>query len=239
MKIIDRNKDFYDFLAHQTNSDEDIVFDRRGSILLTKDILCKTINEGSGSSIIVNGKTFLNPIPPDNSFSLIFKDKKPEPPFYITILTAGFTFFIIKWTHLKYENSSSNHFYNSSLIDFKMELLCTVKWYDYSGPPLCLYRAHSRQYSIAKMTKDDWLKANFANITFCPFFKNQPDKVFPILNNAGFASIIQPEEIYMGIEEYLLALKNDKPAESFGLTDVDKIVNHGFDKKTSFRNVKN
>lgn len=29
--------------------------------------------------------------------------------------------------------------------------------------------------------------------------------------------------------------KNDRNCESTGLTDSEKIVNHGFDKKTSFR----
>ena len=31
--------------------------------------------------------------------------------------------------------------------------------------------------------------------------------------------------------------KNDRNCESTGLTDCEKIVNHGFDKKTSFRNM--
>ncbi len=238
MKIIDKNKDFYDFWAYQPDSDEETVFDRRGSIMLTKGTLCKTINEGSGAGRFVNGEFVPIPMYPYHDFIFDFKNKEAKSPFFIIALAAGFTFSIIKWTNLKYENSDPIRFYVSPLLDFDMELVCTVKWYEYSGSPLCLYVPSSSQYVIPKMTVDDWKNANFSNISFRPFFETQSDTVFPILANAGFASIIQPEAIYRGIEEYLLAEKNDKPVESIGLTDVDKAVNHGFDKKTSFRNMK-
>ena len=58
-----------------------------------------------------------------------------------------------------------------------------------------------------------------------------------ILKNIGIPSLIPPEQIYYGMETYLFSLKNDKNCESKGLTDSEKIVNHGFDKKTSFRNM--
>jgi hypothetical protein len=35
MKIIDRNKDYYDYLSHVYGVDGNIAFDRRGSVLLT------------------------------------------------------------------------------------------------------------------------------------------------------------------------------------------------------------
>ena len=60
---------------------------------------------------------------------------------------------------------------------------------------------------------------------------------FYILKNIGIPAMISPEKIYYGMETYLFSLKNDKDCESTGLTDCEKIVNHGFDKKTSFRNM--
>lgn len=63
-----------------------------------------------------------------------------------------------------------------------------------------------------------------------------PDE-FDILKNIGIPSIIPPKQIYYGMETYLFSLKNDQNCESKGLTDFERIVNHGFDKKTSFRNM--
>jgi len=34
LRIIDKNKDYYDYLAHQVDSDDGVTFDRRGSIPL-------------------------------------------------------------------------------------------------------------------------------------------------------------------------------------------------------------
>lgn len=42
---------------------------------------------------------------------------------------------------------------------------------------------------------------------------------------------------FRSTETYLFSLKNNKNYESKGLTDFEKIVNHGFDEKISFRNM--
>ena len=71
-----------------------------------------------------------------------------------------------------------------------------------------------------------------ANVLFMPLC----DKTkIPILSQTGIPAVIQPEQIFLGIEEYLSSKSNDRSMESEGLTDVDKAVNHGFDKRTSFR----
>ena len=40
MRIIDKNTDYYDYLQ---DSEDTLVFDRRGSYLLTKDRLCEVL----------------------------------------------------------------------------------------------------------------------------------------------------------------------------------------------------
>ena len=49
MRIIDKNKDYYDYLAHQVDSDDGVTFDRRGSIPLRHEdffnILSKHVKE--------------------------------------------------------------------------------------------------------------------------------------------------------------------------------------------------
>jgi hypothetical protein len=60
----------------------------------------------------------------------------------------------------------------------------------------------------------------------------------PILKDTFIAKFIHPEDIYYSIEEFISSKKNDIDTESKGLTDKEKVINHGFDTKSSFRNVK-
>ncbi len=231
MKIIDRNSDYYDYLWQQ-NGDDEVVFDRRGSVLLSKQTLCDAINCGDGCYRIVNGKKRFIPLLPYNFFPW---EKKNGEPFFLFVLAAGFNFFVIKLSFLRYEENTN------LLIDFSMELICSRKWYEYKGEPLNLYTVDSKAFAVDKLSAEEWRKANLSNCNFCPLLNLSGELErcpIPILRDAGFASIIPPEEIYCGIDEYLLASKNDVNAESAGLSDADKAVNHGFDKRTSFRNVK-
>ena len=50
------------------------------------------------------------------------------------------------------------------------------------------------------------------------------------------ADFIEPLDIYLAIEEYFsLEREASERRESIGLTNDDKITNHGFDTKISFR----
>ena len=58
----------------------------------------------------------------------------------------------------------------------------------------------------------------------------------PILKACGIASCVNPEDIYHSIEEYFsLEKQSQERTESVGITDKERIENHGFDVKTSFR----
>lgn len=58
----------------------------------------------------------------------------------------------------------------------------------------------------------------------------------PILANTQITKLIPPEEIWKELSNYISSLKNDK--DSVYVPDTQKIVNHGFDKRESFRNIK-
>ena len=60
----------------------------------------------------------------------------------------------------------------------------------------------------------------------------------PILRNTWVPSFVDANEAYYNIEEWLIAQHNDVDQESKGITDIDKVINHGFDKRESFRNIK-
>ena len=55
------------------------------------------------------------------------------------------------------------------------------------------------------------------------------------LSDFGIGQIISPHDIYIAISNFL---SREKPVID-KRTDIQKIVGKGFDKKTSFRNVKN
>lgn len=66
--------------------------------------------------------------------------------------------------------------------------------------------------------------------------KRQTKYHIPILNSSGLVGGIAPLEIYLSIEEYLSFEKTaSERTESIGLTDKERIENHGFDVKRSFR----
>jgi hypothetical protein len=59
---------------------------------------------------------------------------------------------------------------------------------------------------------------------------------FPILKDAGFSSCVDALDIFLAIEEYFSLEKQDaERTESVRLTNNEKIENHGFDTKISFR----
>lgn len=65
------------------------------------------------------------------------------------------------------------------------------------------------------------------------------DKSYPILCESGIASCTDSHQLYMDIEEWLSAQKErELRTESKDITDKQKIVNHGFDTRESFRKIK-
>jgi hypothetical protein len=57
----------------------------------------------------------------------------------------------------------------------------------------------------------------------------------PIIKDTSIASFIDPKDIWIELTNFISSKYNDKTVDIVN-TDVDKIVNHGFDKKLSFRN---
>lgn len=59
----------------------------------------------------------------------------------------------------------------------------------------------------------------------------------PMLSKYGFASVISPDQAYQELDYFIGNLMNESPdlAPPVKVSDKDKIVQHGFDLKTSFR----
>ena len=55
----------------------------------------------------------------------------------------------------------------------------------------------------------------------------------PLLRDTGIPALIPPFEIYKNLEMYISSLKTEKTVDI--ATNDEKIINHGFDMKSSFR----
>ena len=241
MKILDKNSDFYDYLSFSELSNDELTFDRRGSLKLTKKDLCVILDDNLAYS----------------SYSKSIKGKRGSTyidynsRYYEIALAAGTNLFIILLSSLHYEQIEVNGKKENVLTDFSARLLCERKNYERDLGILNLYliegyKRNSRysqqrySYAFSSGNKGDWAKANLNNATFINMIETAKEErtCYPILLGTGLCDVLSAESVYNGIEEYLFAARTEKNQESKGLNDEGKIINHGFDTKTSFRNIK-
>jgi hypothetical protein len=58
----------------------------------------------------------------------------------------------------------------------------------------------------------------------------------PILKDCKLTSLIDAEEIWRELQNYLSSMNNESKVDN--MSDIEKVESHGFDKKTSFRSNK-
>ena len=212
MRIIDKQHDFYDYLQDSTDT---IVFDRRNSFLLTKEIVCRKLGFYS------------------------FRDSK----YRFMLLQCGVAY----WLFLITVSSETN--YLGDPVDYEVELL--DHWKNYKKPNklinisfvsfnLNIYDFKLKDINIPKM-KDhisdlrdtiDWNDYR----SYVPAI-GDADRI-PLLKACGISQLIDPIDIFCTIEEHFSMLKTaSETTEAKGATNNDKIIMHGFDVKTSFRNM--
>ena len=230
MRIIDNKHDYYDYLGSPTDT---LVFDRRNSFLLTKELVCDRIRFQFGR----------------------------ESDFRLLLLQCGASFWLflltiternplsVAWhepTNYKLELLSSWKDYNATLtcISFK------VIEFDYKYPTNLRYQDTAEE--LYKRIKDSVDKLQYAVqhndyridnaldiYTVSTYSKNnRNDKTYniPILAACGVSEVVSPVEVFASIEEYFSIMKTaSEKTEAIGTTNDDKIVMHGFDTKTSFR----
>ena len=221
MRIIDKNNDYYDYLQVR---DDDIVFDRRGSIPLSKTDILECIDR---------------------------RDFRFHEPFISLLLQCGATY----WLLLAEGKDKKTINYEDKFTDYNIEVL--TSWKDYDKP---LEVLRLQWISIGHIWYYDYYDVSYKNRNIVktldrdklaretPKFKDAiiqkdydvvhtfgKDKIL-LLKSVGIPLIISPDEIYNAIDECFSLMKTG--AESTvaeGTTNNDKIKNHGFDTKTSFR----
>ena len=201
MRIIDKNKDFYDYFQ---DYDSDIVFDRRGSHILTNEEL--------------------------NFWQLYNRYNNFEDKYLL--LQIGYTNWLILAKPTNIDKDTYGYF---TVNDFSLELL--DMWKDYNKSVDFKFGEIKTYYTIEYITSkkfnhktaliDDIKLGNFE-------YKNNLTEKSPIiLNKTKLPSILNAQEVYLAIEEWLSHKKDDIVHDS--MTDKEKIVSHGFDTKSSFR----
>ena len=236
MRIIDKNTDFYDYLQNVYH-DNSIVFDRNDSFLLTKEMVCHYL-----------GKRSVN-------FALYDHD--------IILLQVCNTFwlFLTKLTEISDHDTPFGPYKMPT--NYDIELLATWKNYDKKRELIKLdiislnfnvgIYLKSRYGFVYKFDREKIIDRidtiiQAINTNDYRVFQNMNyyqmeygdgttvEKHIPLLKACGIANIVDPLDIYLSLEEYFSVEKTvSERTESVGITDKEKIENHGFDTKTSFR----
>ena len=206
MYIIDKNKDYYDYLKGTYGIDKTIIYDRRGSVVLFFiDLLNTCISDERYRNSIFHSKTLF-------------------------VLEIGNKQYIFEFTDIKYIKdgtfnkaydakldlvhifTDSNHYFNTeiSIVPARRKNL---------------YYFYSRKNKIVPFTsyKED-IEINENRII-----------VNPILDATHIPSFIPAMDIWVELNNYISSKYNDKTIEIKN-SDTDKLINHGFDKVSSFRN---
>ena len=224
MRIIDKNTDFYDYLQN-VYRDNSMTVDRTDSCLLTKEMLCDDLR---------------------------FSDSHDSWNYKFVLLQVCNTFwlFLVEITDTNYYDVPTA---------YNIELLKTWKNYDGKRELMKLYaisfnfdiemwfRKSNKDNKASMLKRLDTLVQAIDTNNFRIHRNIHQQRIFygnhksvvkhiPLLKACGIANCINPLDIYLSFEEYFSLEKSSaERTESVNITDKEKIENHGFDTKKSFR----
>lgn len=205
MYIIDKNPDFYDYFSHVYGVDKGIVFDRRGSAVLSNEIL-------GAISVDRRGHT---------TGGLLLEIGYVQ---YILLLTN------IEWDCEKlpstvrsfdielFHTYRENRHISEAIMSLRRFNLQTIEFGFRWGSQL----TSKRKEEIEIPLLDELRRRRESDII---------EK--PILTNTKLTSILDPQEIWIALQIYISSLGNDRDV-NIPMTDKDKAEVHGFNKQ-SFR----
>lgn len=230
MRIIDKNKDFYDYLQN-VYRDDSITFDRTDSFLLTKEIMCDHLY-GVG----VRSRWYTRGDHPNNHFVLL----QVCNTFWLFLLKV--TRWNITYGHEEYP------------ADYTVELIASWKNYKKErkliGLEVVSFSADTTRLFYSRTLLSDSQKRLVQAVDICDYkinnsinthtiYRGDGTKVtkhIPLLKACGISNCIDPLSAYLAFEEYFsLERTSSERTASVGITDKEKIENHGFNAKTSFR----
>ena len=190
MRIIDRNKDFYDFYSYVYGVDNAVVYDRRGSVLVDNTTLY------SGVYPMENWMRYDDPLYLDNKsvFHLlevgdvqyIMEVKGVIEHYYSTSLSSICENFPIENLSIKHIYTEHRHMFETPISICPLDLDWVVK------------DQYKRIYIIP--TLDEVVRV----VRKKYIIQN------PILKNLSWIKILDAETIWKDVQNYLSSLHNDK-----------------------------
>lgn len=233
MRILDKNTDFYDYLQNMY-PDTSITFDRTDSFLLTKEIMCEHLRDYRGYRSWKNPFRYIL-LQVCNTFWLFLVEitettSYDEPKNYaVELLTT--------WKN--YDKPRA--LMKLDVITFDYTVDSAVRDYDYKagGWVYDKSKIEKRLPALVQAVDTNNIRIQQSinkHTIYHGSYENREEKHLPLLKACGLGSCINPLEIYLSFEEYFSLEKTaGERTESVGLTDVEKIGNHGFSTKDSFR----
>lgn len=235
MRIIDKNTDFYDYLQG-IYRDDSLVFDRTDSYILDKSIVCDNLHSSYNES--------------SNDYFLLLQVCNTFWLFLITVTDRNSW---MKATNYTVDLVSTWKNYNKDRCMMSLDVISLpwriIRQYsDYKG--FIPGRTKLNKTSLLNNPKDAIDAINNKNydiehsfmrhrIYVGADYSNPIEKHIPIIAASGLAGLIDPLDIYLSFEEYFSTEKTaSERTESVGITDKEKVENHGFDVKQSFRGSK-
>ena len=225
MRIIDKNYDYYDYL--QTR-DDTIVFDRRGSFTLTKDIVCDKLHY---SADIYSRKNFKH-----------------------LLMQCGATYWVFLLKITKFDGNDRPGNYNVRLLatwknyDNPRKVI-DLTVVDFYAPYIKRQYREDKEIFIEEKVDPSYIQDMFnkykhqvrygRSLSSYVTYRDYSTKIeytYPLLNACGIAELVSPVDVFNAIEEHFSLVKQEEErTEPLGATNDDKITMHGFDTKTSFR----
>lgn len=224
MKIIDKNYDFYDYLQG-VYPDKTVTFDRTRSFTLTKDEV------RSGLNSVIYGNAYHSKIG-QTSYALLQVCNRFWL-FEVKVLDLD-DYGYVKDYIINLISTWTNYNADRKLLSFNYIKLNGDDWFAHWSA-----KTEDRKHKIAidAINRGNYTKVYSLSVEY-GYRNNERTIIYdiPLLKASGFAGCIDPLDIYLSFEEYFSLEKTaSERIESVGLTDKEKIENHGFDTKISFR----
>ncbi len=232
MRIIDKNTDFYDYYQNMY-LDNSLTFDRTDSFILSKDDLCGYLHvdkytlEGDFEYLLLqvcnNFWLFLVTI------NKINKDRRVED-YTVELLSS--------WKNYNKPRCLIKLDVTSFGWDIRFELITSFNsWHSRSRDIEKKKVIEKKSILVDAVNMNNYQIENRIDKQRVNIGGNEwVEKHIPLLKSCGLASWIDPLSIYLAFEEFFSQEKTaSERSESIGLTDKERIENHGFDLKESFR----
>ena len=238
MRIIDKQSDYYDYLQDPTDT---LVFDRRGSHLITKEEMCEHLHradDNTHSFLLlqcgINYWLILATITERKPSTIIGLNSLYPSNYTLEVLTTWVDYSKpaedISFIQIQPNNMWRYHLYayDHKVSHRRYLVLDAIRNHVDDLKDAVMhndYRVVDKLHIVREQVKDG--KGRYSYNT---------KKVHPIFRACGIAGIIPADAIYNAIDEYFSLKKSSaETTVAKGTTNDDKIVNHGFDLKTSFR----